>query len=57
MKLATIELIKEIKPIEGADKIELAFVLGFQAIIPKGIYSVDEKIVFIQPDTVLPEKP
>ncbi len=57
MKLATIELIKDIKPIEGADKIELAFVLGFQAIVPKGTYSVGEKIVFIQPDTVLPEKP
>ena len=36
MKLASIEQIKEITPILGADKIELAKILGWQSIIKKG---------------------
>lgn len=55
MKLATIETIKSLSPIEGADRIELATVLGFQAVVKKGEFQVNDKIVFIQPDTVLPD--
>ena len=36
-KLATIRKIKEIKPIEGADRIELAFVDGWQIIVAKEV--------------------
>ena len=55
MKLASIELIKEISPIIGADAIEVASVLGFKAVVKKGVYQVGQPICFIQPDTVLPD--
>ena len=55
MKLASVELIKNIAPHPNADRISIAEVLGFQCIIPKDTYSIGQKIVFIAPDTVLPE--
>jgi RNA ligase (TIGR02306 family) len=56
-KLASIELIKEIVPIPNADSIELAKVLGYQAVVKKGEFQVGQKIVFVLPDTVLPDYP
>lgn len=35
MKLATIEQISNLTPIEGADRIELATVLGWQVVVKK----------------------
>lgn len=55
MKLATIEIIEKILPHPNAERIELAVVLGYQCVVQKGIFSIGEKIVFIQPDTCLPE--
>lgn len=57
MKLATIEIIRNIEPIIGADNICLASVLGYKSIIKKDSFKVSDKIVFIFPDTVLPFKP
>lgn len=57
MKLASIELISEIKPHPNADKLELAKVLGYTCIIEKGRYRAGAAIVLIQPDTVLPNEP
>jgi len=54
MKLATIETITEILPIEGADRIELARIQGWQSVIRKGEYNVGEQIIFVPIDTVLP---
>ena len=56
-KLATIQTISEIVPIEGADRIVLARVLGYQSVIKKDDFKVNDKVVFIIPDTVLPDKP
>lgn len=55
-RLATIELISEVIPIKGADRIELCKVLGYQAVTKKGEFKVGEKVCFIYPDTVLPNK-
>ena len=41
-QLATIRRISEIRPIEGADKIELAIVDGWQAVVKKGEYKTGE---------------
>jgi len=54
MKLAEIQTINEITPIEGADRIELARVQGWQSVIQRGSYSVGDRIVFVPIDTVLP---
>jgi len=54
MKLATFEIISEILPIEGADRIEIARVQGWQSVIRKGAYKVGDKVIFVPIDTVLP---
>ena len=56
-KLAHIEKIEWIKPIEGKDKIVLAGVLGWSVIVQKSEYSVGDSVVFCEIDSVLPEKP
>lgn len=57
MKLASIEIVSEILPHTNADSLEIAIVLGYQCIVPKGEFAVGRAVVLIQPDTVLPEKP
>lgn len=57
MKLATIEKIKSLRPIEGADRIELAEVLGFRSVVKKGEFQVGDLCVFILPDTVVEPRP
>jgi RNA ligase (TIGR02306 family) len=54
MKLASVEIIKNIKPHANADKLEIAEVLGWQTVIKKGAYSIGEKIAFINIDTIVP---
>lgn len=53
MKLASIEVITSLQPIIGADRIELAQVLGFQTVVQKGTFKVGDLCVFHLPDTVV----
>jgi RNA ligase (TIGR02306 family) len=46
--------IGEIRPIEGADNIELAIVNGWQAITKKGQHNVDEQVIIATTDAVIP---
>lgn len=55
-KLASIQTIQWIKPIENRDKIELAGVLGWQVIVKKDEFRVGDKCVYIEIDSILPEK-
>ena len=57
MKLASIQVITDIRPIEGADRIEAASVLGYQTVIKKGEFRPGDLCVWHEPDTVAPEKP
>jgi len=55
MKLATIEKIETILLHPNADRLQIVKVLGFQCIVPVGLYKEGDTIVYIQPDTVLPK--
>lgn len=57
MKLASIEKIKKVKKHPNADALDIVCVLGYECIVKKDSYKEGEKIVFIQPDTVLPDAP
>src|SRR6266511_5306982 len=57
MKLASIQVITDIRPIEGADRIEAATVLGYQTVIKKGEFRPGDLCVWHEPDTVTAEKP
>ena len=56
-KLASIQKISSVEPIEGADRIELAHVLGWQCVVNKGQFSPDDKAVYFEIDSYLPIKP
>lgn len=47
--------INEIKPIEGADNIELGVIGGWNCIIKKGEYKVDDLVVVATTDAVIPQ--
>ena len=55
-KLATIRTITDIQPIEGKDRIVLAFVDGWSVIVKKDEYSIGDKTIFCEIDSVLPHK-
>jgi RNA ligase (TIGR02306 family) len=48
--------IKEIKPIEGADKIELAVINGWNCITQKGNYQAGDLVICATTDAVIPQK-
>jgi hypothetical protein len=54
-KLASIQKIVSLKPISGADKIELAQVLGWEVIVKKGEFEVGDLAIYIEIDSLLPE--
>lgn len=56
-KLASIRIITEIKPIDGADNIELAIVDGWQCVVKKGEFIVGQLCVYFEIDSFLPIKP
>lgn len=53
-KLASIQRITDIAPIEGADKIEVASILGWKVVIPKGQYNIGDLVVYCEVDSLLP---
>ena len=53
-KLASIQRIWKIEPIEGADRIELAFVLGWQCVVNKGQFQPMDSAVYFEIDSFLP---
>ena len=55
--LAHIETIVALHPINGKDRIVLAEVLGWTVIVQKSEFSVGDKVVYVEIDSVLPEKP
>lgn len=55
-KLASIQTIKSLEPIEGADRIELAKMesVAWQVVVRKGEFQVGSKIIYAEIDCLLP---
>lgn len=56
-KLASIQKIESVEPIEGADKIELAHVLGWRCVVNKGQFQPSDLAVYFEIDSFLPVRP
>ncbi len=56
-KLASVQRIWKIEPIEGADRIELAHVLGWQCVVNKGQFQPMDLGVYFEIDSFLPIRP
>lgn len=54
-KLASVQLIEALFPIEGADRIETAQVQGWYCVVKKGEFNVGDKCVYFEIDSILPE--
>ena len=56
-KLVSIQKVWSIEPIDGADRIELAHVLGWQCVVNKGQFKPMDMAVYFQIDSYLPIRP
>ena len=54
MKLASIEIIKNLRDHPNADTLQIGEVLAWQVVVKKGIHQEGNKIVFITIDTIVP---
>jgi RNA ligase (TIGR02306 family) len=55
-KLASIQAIKTLEPIEDADAIEKATVLGWQVVVKKGEFKVGDLCVYCEIDSLMPNR-
>jgi hypothetical protein len=53
-KLVTIRVVSEVKPIPGADNIELCVVDGWQCVTKKGEFQVGDRGIYFEIDSFLP---
>lgn len=53
-KLASIQIIKDIKPIPDADKLEVASILGWKVVVKKGEFQIGQRVVYFEIDSCLP---
>jgi RNA ligase (TIGR02306 family) len=56
-KLASIQRITEIKPIENADSIETVTILGWHCVTKKGEFKTGDLCIYCEVDSLLPDKP
>ena len=55
--LASIDVIRELNPISGADNIEVAKIKGWNVVVKKGEFNIGDKVVYCEIDSILPERP
>ena len=55
--LASVQQVEELAPIDGADAIERARVLGWWVVVKKGEYRPGDRVVYCEVDALLPERP
>jgi len=55
MKLASIEIIKNIRSHPNAETLDIGEILGWQVVVKKGIHKEGDLVVFITIDTIVPK--
>lgn len=55
-KLATIDTVKNIAPIDGADLIELATIRGWNVVIKKDEFQIGDKVIYCEIDSWIPKE-
>ena len=55
--IASIQRITSLTPINGADAIECAHVLGWDVVVKKGEFQPGDRVVYVEIDSLLPERP
>ena len=56
-KLASVQKVKAVRPIEGADRIEVVQVLNWDCVASKGQYHVGDLVIYFEIDSLLPDIP
>ena len=56
-QLATIQKIAKLDAIPNADKIEVATILGWKAVVGKGEFKVGDLVIYCEIDSILPDAP
>lgn len=56
-KLASVQTVKAIKPIEGADRIEVVQILGWNCVAKKGEFKEGDMVIYFEIDSLLPDVP
>lgn len=47
--------VQKVLPHPNADRLELAQIKGWQCVVPRGRYAAGDRVVYVPPDSVLPE--
>lgn len=55
MKLASLEIIKNIRKHPNADSLDIAEVLGWQVVVKTGIHKEGDEVIFITIDSIVPK--
>lgn len=53
-QLASVQKVLEVVPIDGADKIELVKILGWQCVVKKGVFKIGDMGCYIEIDSIVP---
>lgn len=56
-KLASIQVVKAVDPIPGADAIDVAQVLGWRLVCRKGEFKPGDTCCYVETDAILPDRP
>jgi len=56
-KLASVQIIDALNPIENADSIEVADILGWKVVVKKGEFQIGSKCIYLEIDSIVPQIP
>lgn len=57
MNLASVQRVTKLTPIEGANYIETATILGWEVVVKKGEFIEGELCIYVQIDSIMPDNP